>query len=126
MKTYEQALYEFWASFGLTTYEENSVPIGADAPSFPYLTYSISNSGFNSEYSLTVNIWTRSTSWISANLFADTIFKFIGMGGKCVNYKNGVIWLKRGTPFSQSLGDESDDMIKRKYINITAENITAN
>ena len=37
----------------------------------------------------------------------------------------GVLWLKRGTPFAQSMGDETDDLIKRKYLNITAEFLTA-
>ena len=30
------AIYQFWNSFGLTAYEENSVPTDA---TFPYITY---------------------------------------------------------------------------------------
>ena len=38
----------------------------------------------------------------------------------------GYIWLKRGSPFCQSLKYEDDNSIKRRYINLTAEYLTLN
>ena len=49
----------------------------------------------------------------------------ISRGGKIIPCDGGAIWLKRGQPFAQNMGDESDDLIKRKYLNITAEYMTA-
>jgi hypothetical protein len=82
-------------------------------------------SGFNEQNQLTANIYTRDTSWSTVNAFSETIFKYIGMSGKILKCDGGAIWIKRGVPFSQSMGDPSDSLIKRKYINITAEFLTA-
>ena len=123
--TAEQAIHRFWSMFGLTAYEENAVPTGDDAPKFPYITYSVAISGFNEETQLPASIWTRSTSWVLANSMADSIMQYIGLGGKILKCDGGCIWIKRGSPFSQSMGDPSDSLIKRKYINITAEFLTA-
>lgn len=123
--TAEQAIHQFWSMFGLTAYEENAVPTGDDAPKFPYITYSVAISGFNEENQLSASIWTRSTSWVTANNMADAILKYIGMSGKILKCDGGAIWIKRGVPFSQSMGDPSDSLIKRKYINTTAEFLTA-
>ena len=123
--TVEQAIHQFWSIFGLTAYEENAVPTGDDVPKFPYITYSVATAGFGEETQLTASVWTRSTSWVSANNMAESIFNYIGLGGKILKFTDGKIWIKRGTPFSQSMGDPSDSLIKRKYINVTAEFFSA-
>ena len=33
----------------------------------------------------------------------------------------GAVWLKRSTPFSQSMADDTDASIKRRYLLMTAE-----
>ena len=52
--------------------------------------------------------------------------RWAGRGGILLPCDGGAIWLKRGTPFSQNMGDESDDMVKRKYLNLVVEFLTAN
>ena len=116
------AIYQFWNSFGLTAYEENSVP---DDATFPYITYQLVTDSFDREIPLTVSIWYRSESWTGINAKTEEISQKIRRGGKIISCDGGAIWLKRGQPFAQSMGDESDDLIKRKYLNITAEFITA-
>lgn len=123
--TKEAALHAFYSSFGLKAYEENAVPTGDDAPDFPYLTYSVSSDSIGIDVALTASLWYRGTSWVQANAKAEEISRRIGRGGKILSCDGGAIWLQRGTPFAQSMGDESDDQIKRKYINITAEFLTA-
>ena len=123
--TKEAALHAFYSSFGLKAYEENAVPTGDDAPDFPYLTYSVSSDSIGIDVALTASLWYRGTSWVQANAKAEEISRRIGRGGKILSCDGGAIWLRRGTPFAQSMGDESDDQIKRKYINITAEFLTA-
>ena len=116
------AIYQFWNSFGLTAYEENSVPTDAD---FPYITYQLVTDIFDREVPVTASLWYRSESWTDINAKTEEISQKISRGGKIISCDGGAIWLKRGQPFAQSMGDESDDLIKRKYLNITAEFITA-
>ena len=116
------AIYQFWSGFGLTAYEENTVPTGA---TFPYITYQLATDSFDREIPLTASLWYRSESWTGINAKAEEISQKISRGGKIISCDSGAIWLKRGQPFAQSMGDESDDLIKRKYLNITAEFMTA-
>ena len=116
------AIYQFWNIFGLTAYEENTVP---DDAAFPYITYQLVTDSFDRELPLTASLWYRSESWTAINAKAEEISQTISRGGKIISCDGGAIWLKRGQPFAQSMGDESDDLIKRKYLNITAEFMTA-
>lgn len=120
--TKEAALYNFWSMFGLTAYEENAVPSDAE---FPYITYQVVTDSFGNDVALTGSVWYRSTSWKEANAKAQEISNTLSRGGVTIACDGGIIWLKRGVPFAQSMGDESDDLIKRKYLNITAEFMTA-
>ena len=116
------AIYQFWSGFGLTAYEENTVPTDAI---FPYITYQLVTDSFDREIQFTASLWYRSESWTAINAKTEEISQKISRGGKIISCDDGAIWLKRGQPFAQSMGDESDDLIKRKYLNITAEFMTA-
>ena len=116
------AIYQFWNSFGLAAYEENSVP---DDAAFPYITYQLVTDSFDREIPLTASLWYRSESWTAINAKTEEISQKISRGGKIISCDGGAIWLKRGQPFAQNMGDESDNLIKRKYLNITAEFMTA-
>ena len=120
--TKASALYQFWNSFGLIAYEENTVP---DDASFPYITYQLVTDSFDREIRLTASLWYRSESCTAINAKTEEISQKISRGGKIISCDGGAIWLKRGQPFAQNMGDESDDLIKRKYLNITAEFMTA-
>lgn len=126
--TKEEALFEFWSSFGLKAYEENAVPTGDRAPNFPYITYQVVTDSFGSEVPMSASVWDRKRPGYSATQAndkkADEISRSISRGGKILPYGGGAIWLKRGTNFAQSMGDDSDDMIRRKLLNITAEFIS--
>ena len=116
------AIYKFWNSFGLTAYEENTVPTDA---AFPYITYQLVTDSFASKIKLTASLWYRSESWTGINAKTEEISQKISRGGKIIACDGGAIWLKRGQPCAQNMRDESDDLIKRKYLNITAEFMTA-
>lgn len=116
------AIYQFWSGFGLTAYDENTVPTDA---AFPYITYQLVTDSFDREIPITASIWYRSESWTAINAKTEEISQKISRGGKVISCDGGAIWLKRGQPFAQNMGDESDDLIKRKYLNITAEFMTA-
>lgn len=120
------AIYQFFSSFGLPAYEENSVYSFDEKPTFPYLTYELNTDTFSENTtSMSCSLWYRSTSWVQANAKAEEISKAIGQGGTLLKCDDGYIWLMRGSPFCLSMGDDSDDMIKRKFINISAYFFTA-
>ena len=125
MTTKAATIYEFWNSFEMPAYEENSVPTGEDAPKFPYITYQLVTDSLGNEVAMTASLWYRGTSWVEANAKTEEISQRIGRKGAVFNCNGGKIWIKRGTPFAQNMGDESDNLIKRKYLNITAEYLTA-
>ena len=124
------AIYQFWNSFGIKAYEENTV-IDADEegnpvePQFPYITYQLVTDSFDREVAATASLWYRSESWTAINAKTEEISAHIGLGGKIIKCDGGRIWIKRGQPFAQNMGDESDDLIKRKYLNVTIEYFTA-
>lgn len=116
------AIYEFWSSFGLAVYEENTVTTDAD---FPYITYQLVTDAFDRDISATASLWYRGESWTAINAKAEEISAHIGLGGKIIKCDGGRIWIKRGQPFAQNMGDENDDLIKRKYLNLSVEFFTA-
>ena len=125
------AIYQFWNSFGIKAYEENTV-IDADEdgnpvePTFPYITYQLVTDSFDREVAATASLWYRGESWTAINAKTEEISAHIGFGGKIIKCDGGRIWIKRGQPFAQNMGDESDDLIKRKYLDLTFEFMTAN
>lgn len=124
--TKEAALYSFWSGFGIPAYDENAVPTGEDGADFPYITYQVVTDSFGNDVLLTGSVWYRSTSWKEANSKAQEISDKIGLGGVTLACDGGIIWIRRGVPFAQSMGDDSDDLIKRKYINVVIEYLTLN
>lgn len=114
------AIYQFWGTF-LTAYEENAVPEDAK---FPYITYQLVTDSFGNDVQSAASIWYRGSSWTEANAKAEEISKSIGLGGRVIDCDDGKIWIKKGIPFAQNMGDESDSLIKRKYLNITVEYLT--
>lgn len=122
--TKEAAIFQFWGQF-LPAYEENTVPSGEDAPKFPYITYQVVTDNFDSEVPMTASVWDESMSWSNINNIVSDISETIG-DGLFVSCDGGKIWIKKGTPFAQNMGDESNDKIRRKYLNITAEFLTLN
>ena len=113
-----QALHNFWSSFGLTAYEETSVP---DTAVLPYITYESSSDSFGANLAMTASIWYRSTSWYNPTLMEMTIENDIGRGGKLVKYDDGAFWIRKGIPWAQKMSDASDDMIRRIVLNVEIE-----
>jgi hypothetical protein len=71
-------------------------------------------------------LWYRKeASLLALNTKTEEISQKIGRGGVFLSCEGGKIWIKRGSPFAQTMGDPNDNTIKRKLINITAEFLTA-
>jgi hypothetical protein len=121
----EQALHKFWSGFGLTAYDENTVPDNAlTTNGGKYLTYNVATASLDEPTPLYANLWYKSSSWAEITVKANEMSEAIGRGGKIVPFDGGKIWICRGTPFSQRMPDE-DDTIRRIYINVMAEYLSA-
>lgn len=114
------ALQNFWSSFGVDAYDENTVP---DDAKLPYITYSVSTGSFDYPVSMSASIYDRSMKWISVTEIANRIEKALKNGGKYLNYGDGAIWIRMGTPWAQRLSDTSNDTIRRIVLNLEVEYI---
>ena len=117
------ALQAFFSQF-MDAYAASAVP---EDVTFPYLTYELITSALDGgEVGLTVNLWFYTTSEAVPNAKAQELSDAIGYGGVTLPCDGGFIWLKRGSPWCQNLQDDTDQNIKRRYINVTAEYMTLN
>lgn len=119
-----QALQSFWGSFGIPAYDETSVPTGESKPAYPYITYDAAVSNLGSPVALSGSLWYYGTSWAPASAKLEEIRSKLTRGGLMTAIDGGGLWLKQGSPFALRMPDPND-MIRRIYINIEAEFITA-
>ena len=120
-----QALNSFWNGFGLKAYDENSVPDKALKDlmdkGIPYITYEVTTDSFDHEVPAVASLWYRSSTWADVTEKEMQIADFITRGGRMIAYDGGAMWIQKGTPWSQRMGDPSDDMIKRIVLNLRIE-----
>lgn len=116
-----QTIQTFFEGFNVPVYDENTVDKDA---SLPRLTYAYAEGDFENPVSIAVSVWDRSYMWTRVTAMKDAIANAIPQGGVLLDYDGGKIWLKRGTPFAQRMSDEND-AIRRIYINLEAEFLTA-
>ena len=119
-----QAIQNFWSSFGLEAYDESTVPTGEYKPELPYITYDTAISSLNSPIYLHGSLWYYSASWVKITEKLIEIENYLGRGGVTLLIDEGAVWIRKGYPFAQRMGDP-DDMIRRIYINLEAEFLTA-
>lgn len=121
------AIQAFFSRF-LPAYEENSVYSMDEPPEMPYLTYQLTTGAFDPNSNgaaIAISLWYRSESWLAINAKTEEISRAIGRHGVTLRCDGGGILIRRNdTNFAQSMGDPSDDRVKRKYINLTIEYFT--
>lgn len=121
------AIQAFFSQF-LPAYEENSVFDMHEPPEMPYLTYQLTTGAFDPDSNgtpFTVSLWYRSELWVNANAKAEEVSRTIGRHGVRLRCDGGGILIRRNdSNFAQSMGDPSDDRVKRKYISLTIEYFT--
>ena len=121
----QQALYSFFAGFGVPAFDENTVPDVDDFEEmglkpFPRITYQVITDNLGSQNIISASIWDRNPSWDRVDAILGQIEDELGYGGTTVRYNNGLLWLTRGMPFAQRMGDE-DDSIRRIVLSIQTE-----
>ena len=115
--TKNAAIHSFFSGFGLPAYPATSVPTSGDEkPEFPYITYTVSTDYGLNRTAVNASIWYRSESWVDINAKVDFISREVGEG--CViGCDDGAIIIRKGTPWAQPMGDDADNMVKRKILN---------
>ena len=117
--TPEAAIQSFLSSFDIPAYAAASTPAEAE---FPYITYNLVIGDFISgDTPMQIDLWYYTDSEKEINAKAREIADKIGLGGVMLQHDNGSIWVKRGNPWCQSVVNESNEMVKRRYINIDLE-----
>ena len=70
----QQALHQFWSSFGWAAYDENTVPDNAmERFDGHYITYSVVTSALDEPIPISANLWMRDTSWAAITQKANAI-----------------------------------------------------
>lgn len=119
--TIEQAIHNFWSSFGLTAYDENSVP---DNSELPYITYSVNIGDITSgPVTMQASLWYRSMSWKEITEKSEEIRNYLGIGGVMIEHDDGAIWIKRSNTFAQrsaagSSESEQDSSTRRVVLTV--------
>ena len=106
----------------MTAYDETTVP---DDAQLPYITYTVLTGALDNTLLLNGNLWYRDTSWKDISQKADLIAETIGYGYKIIPFDDGYLYITRGQPFAQRMSEPSDTMIRRIYINLNAEFLSA-
>lgn len=115
-----QALYQFWSQFDLPVYDENSVP---DNAKMPYITYETQFGSIDDVLSLSASIWTRGKSWQTTTDVALMIENRID-SMQPIKIDNGYLFITKGTPFLNRMGDGENYNVKRALLNINAQFLT--
>lgn len=121
--TKAQAIYQFWAGFGLPAYDNQSVP---DNATLPYITYETMTGAIGAQMAMTADVWYRSTSWKAVSDKVDEIAEKIAtMDAVKIDTGYMYVSIPELSPFAQRLADPNDDMVKRVYLNVQFEFLTS-
>ena len=120
-----QAIHEFWSSFGLTAIDEQSAYDTTLELPDNYITYEVRSANLGDSVALTASLWYKSTSWADISKKADEIASYIGYGGRTIKVDGGYIQIWLGFPFAQRIAVEDNNDIRRIYLTILADFLTA-
>lgn len=116
----QQAYNSFWGQFGVSAYEENTVPENA---SFPYITYQVLTDDYTNVILPTASIWDRSTSWQRVDELSNEIAETISRMNT-IKLDDGRMFITKGSPFSQHMMEEGDSSIRRNVLTIGVQFLT--
>lgn len=120
-----QAQQAFWEGFGLTAYDERTVPDGA---TMPYITYEAVGGDLGAQTTISASLWYRSNSWAEISQKADQIAQQIALAEKpAIKIDNGFmkVRLPDGMPFAQRMDEPNDRQVRRIVLTVEIEFLTA-
>lgn len=129
----QQAFNNFWNSFGVLAFEENSMPEddvinamiknGLASAKYPYITYQVLIDDLGEPLYPMASIYDKNTSWERADTLSNLISARINQQ-KTIKLDNGRMFITKGNPFAQHMPEESDRTIRRIIINLAVEFFT--
>lgn len=115
--TKSEAIYQWFNRF-MPSYRDGNVDEDAN---FPWLTYTYADTGRAFEQAnITVNIWHKTESESVCDKKAQEFKEYINEND-IILFDDGAILVTPGSPFVQGLNDETDNTLKRRYINLEFE-----
>lgn len=115
-----EALYNFWASFGVPAYRASAVP-DLKYVTFPYITYEAAVGDIDDVLTLRGNVWDENYSSERVDAISDEILQFIKTN-PWHKYNGGQfrVWSGNTMPV-QDMGDPDNDKIRRDVITLNFE-----
>lgn len=111
-----QAQQEYWESFGLPAYDENTVP---DDAVLPYITYEARLGELDGDMQVSASLWYAGRSWADISDKATLIQK---TGNKQIKIDGG--YMKVRIPadnFAQRMDEPSSNLIRRIVLRVSIE-----
>lgn len=126
--TAETAIHNFFQAFGLTVVREGSVYSGGIRAKLPYIIlpdFTPNGCGEKAERSL--EIWYRDgLDWKSPLEAEALIAAAVPLSGADIPFEGGSLHLTRSKPFSKTLPQSKDNLLKGIKINLTYEYVNPN
>lgn len=116
-----QALQNFWESFDIPAYDENTVPENAQ---MPYITYEAQTAA-DTPMPLTASIWSRTRSYWFNDMKEQEIRDYIGDGFRVSDIDGGYLYISKDGFTAQRMTDPNDSMIRRTRLSLNCTFFTA-
>jgi hypothetical protein len=120
-----QAQQQFWEGFGLTAYDERTVPDGA---TMPYITYEAVSGNLGAQTTISASLWYRSNSWAEISQKAEEIARKIYEDPRpALQIDEGYIMVRlpNGTMHSNRMDEPDDKQVRRIRFVVEVEFLTA-
>lgn len=115
-----EAIHAFFSGI-CTAYPSTAV---VDSVPKAYLTYTpVSGMYGDGNMAITINIYCQTDSEAEINVIEQRLSDAINHSAM-LTCDDGLIWIKRGKPWCQSILDPTDRHLKRRYINAYIEYLT--
>lgn len=129
----QQAYNAFWGSFGVLAFEENSIPddnviqemikSGIAPAKYPMIAYEVITDDLGNSVYPSASIYDKSSSWERSDTLANAISNRI-QAMNTIELDNGRMFITKGSPFAQHMGEGDDFTIKRIVLNLAVEFLT--
>ena len=90
-----------------------------------YLTYTpVAGMYGDGNLAITINIYCKTSSEADINAVAQELSDMMSPRSATITCDDGLIWIKRGSPWCQAILDPTNRNLKRRYINAYVEFLT--
>ena len=111
-----KAQQTYWGSFGLTAYDENTVPDNAD---MPYITYQAVSGSLDGVHSVSASLWYRGNSWLPISQKQTEMSKVMN---RQIEIDGGYMKVRKpDTNEAQRMEDPNDSQVRRMLLNVEIE-----